>query len=324
MIKSQPAQRVRGILSYTVRCENLQAREWLIAAAQLPELPGQSKVSSMLQPQSKRTTELGVRARPVLVGRVPARTAALRTAIPIRITYEATLHSRRLVPAVPGASVPKAPELDPRERQAALGSADPFDYRSPQFRGWILSSGLLRKEGEPDIELARRVFTLIRKEFRWDGSPKAPLRASTLSGTKRGDCGGLAIVFVSAMRFNGVPARTLWGRWATTAEPGATLAGKPFRQTHVKAEFFVHGLGWVPSDLSSAILHDRSPDGLMYFGNDLGDFITFHVDQTFELETHAFGRQSVPNLQNPAWWVVGEGSVLNPKVEEIWRVKEID
>jgi hypothetical protein len=47
------------------------------------------------------------------------------------------------------------------------------------------------------------------------------------------------VVYVSALRANGIPARTLVGRWARSAEGTGQLDGQAWYQTHVKTEFFV-------------------------------------------------------------------------------------
>ena len=88
-----------------------------------------------------------------------------------------------------------------------------------------------------------------------------------------------------------------------SAEPGKTLANLPYYQIHVKAEFFARGVGWVLVDLSSAVLHDKSPQGLRFFGNDPGDFIAFHVDSNLVVDSQLFGAKSVANLQTPSLWV---------------------
>ena len=42
----------------------------------------------------------------------------------------------------------------------------------------------------------------------------------------------------------------------------ALLSGVEYFQWHVKAEFFARGVGWIPVDCSSAILHDKTPERL--------------------------------------------------------------
>ena len=89
----------------------------------------------------------------------------------------------------------------------------------------------------------------------------------------------------------------------------------------MKAEFFARGVGWVPVDVSSGILHDKSPQGLKFFGNDPGDFITFHVDGNLDIDTLLFGTESLSSLQSPRWWIKGAGSLKGEKLTETWQVK---
>jgi len=48
------------------------------------------------------------------------------------------------------------------------------------------------------------------------------------------DCGGLATLYVSILRANGIPARCLTGRSIDPNTP------------HVKMDFYAEGVGWVP------------------------------------------------------------------------------
>jgi len=110
----------------------------------------------------------------------------------------------------------------------------------------------------------------------------APERHSRLSGiaqTMQGYCGGFAVVFIGTMRANGVPARSLVGHWVDTT-PGHTAT-----LPHVKAEFFAEGVGWVPVNPRTS------------FGEENGDFITFHVEGGFQLPTSHWGIQEQGILQ---------------------------
>ena len=58
-------------------------------------------------------------------------------------------------------------------------------------------------------------------------------------------------------------------------------------QEHIKAEFYAQGVGWVPVDLSSAVLHDTSDAKLRYFGNDAGRHATTDTSQPFRRNDEA-------------------------------------
>jgi transglutaminase-like putative cysteine protease len=323
VLETADVRRVEAVLTYTVRCDGVRAREWIVFAAQAPELPGQTKVESRLEPGGAAAKEHSPLKRPVLVARVAARSRDLETTIPIRITYQATLRSRKLKPLATGADPPKVEAPGDREREAALAARGEIDYKSEAVQAWLKERRLSRAKDESDVDFARRVFRDVRANFRYEYKPDADSHASAVCRAGRSDCGGLSALFVAALRANGVPARTLYGRWATSAKEGDKLGDVPYYQAHVKAEFYAEGVGWVPVDVASGILHDRSTEGLAYFGNDRGDFLTFHVDPDLELDTRAFGRERVSGLQVPAHWVVGKGKLEGTTAEEGWEVKKL-
>ncbi|MHC5054232.1 MAG: transglutaminase-like domain-containing protein [Planctomycetota bacterium] len=195
-----------------------------------------------------------------------------------------------------------------------------FDFGSPAVRAWLDANGLRRGAGEGEVDLARRVFQVIAKGSSYEYLGRQERTASHVARAGKSDCGGLATLFVAALRSQGVPARVLAGRWAKSARPGERAGPACYFQEHVKAEFFASGVGWVPADLSSAVVHDKSPGKLRYFGNDDGDFLTFHVDTDLELDTLHFGRKTVTYLQKAAYWATGSGDFEGAVVDEDWRV----
>ena len=77
------------------------------------------------------------------------------------------------------------------------------------------------------------------------------------------DCGGLATVYVSILRANGIPARCLSGR---NLKPDGT---------HVRLDFYAEGVGWVPGDPSQAIARHSADAG---FGREPTDMVIMHFD----------------------------------------------
>ena len=131
----------------------------------------------------------------------------------------------------------------------------------------------------------------------------------------------MAVLFCSALRAGGVPARALVGCWAKSAAADGMLNGVRYYQTHVKAEFFADGVGWVPVDCSSAVLHDRTAEKLRYFGNDPGDFLTLHVDPELKVDSVYFGTKTLPWLQQFNFFVRGKGTLAGLKREMNWTVE---
>src|SRR5262249_38411886 len=156
----------------------------------------------------------------------------------------ATLWSRRLVRLRPGERKKASPPLllDPVERRLALAQGRQFDFGAEAFRRWLDGHALRRNAGEGEVDFARRVFLAIKESFTYAFSPRMDRHASRLCAAGESDCGGMSVVFVSALRARGIPARVLVGRWAQSS--ATQLNGKVFDQQHVKAEFYAEGVGW--------------------------------------------------------------------------------
>lgn len=319
-VEAKDARRVTATLTYHVSCPELKAKEWFVFAAAAPELPGQARVKTTLSPAGGPAKDRSPLARGLVTARVPASTADLKTTLPIRVTYEVTLRSRTLVELAPGAAAPAVEPLSAAERKLYLAEHGDINFEHDTFRKWLRDEGLLRAK-EDDVAFARVVFRRVRDTMKYAYAADLDRRASAVCTAGRSDCGGLAALFVAALRANGVPARMLYGRWATSADPDAKLSGVAYYQWHVKAEFFAAGVGWVPADPGVAVEHDRTPGGLRYFGTDAGDFLTMHVDSALAVEAGPFGPQTIANLQTPAWWVTGGGRAEPRRATEGWTVE---
>jgi transglutaminase-like putative cysteine protease len=296
----------------------LAVQEWIVYAAQLPVVPSQTGVSSTLQPEGRAGRELSAEHRPILRARIPAKTPERKHGLELRMEYQATLLARRLVRAPSGEDNDTlTPPLGPDARRVALAPAGLFDFNSGEFRRWLDDQRLRRGPDEGEIDFARRVFLAIKGGFKYVYDDAMDRHASHVCRAGQSDFGGLVVLFVSALRANRVPARVLVGRWAVSS---TVLEGKVFNQQHAKAEFFAEGVGWVPADLSSAVVHDKSPEGLAFFGNDEGDFLVMHLDTDLICDTIHFGRQTVEWLQAPKYWVTGSGTFDKAVTRESWGV----
>jgi hypothetical protein len=316
------ANRVRDELTFGFKTPRLQAENWVVYVARLPELAGQTDVRSSLDHGGRHVRELGALGRSLLFARVPVKGAKWRDGLTVRVEYEATLLVRRLERRKPETPVAPVAPLGPRERRPALAGGHPFDFASTAFQGWLDEHKLRRGPDEEEVDFARRVFVEIKKRFRYVQANEIDRLASHVCEASRSDVGGLAIVFVSALRANGIPARLLSGRWARPSEPGRNAADEP----HVKAEFFATGVGWVPADIGSAVHSEKPPDGLDDFGRENGDFLTLHVDTEIEIDTIYFGRKTIEWLQAPSIWVTGTGTFegLTTPVTSKIRVEPLD
>jgi hypothetical protein len=196
-----------------------------------------------------------------------------------------------------------------------------FDWKAEPVQKWVRDHRLHRNEGESDIDFARRVFLAIKKNFTYDYRSEMNRHASAVCKAGKSDCGGLSQLLVTILRGNEIPARTLVGRWAISSNAKELVGELPYYQTHVKAEFFASGIGWVPMDIATALL--EKGDGLNSFGHDPGDFLTLHVNPNLRLDSIHFGKQVIDSLQGPAYWVTGHGSVTPTETHEKWEVRTI-
>jgi transglutaminase-like putative cysteine protease len=318
-----PARSIHGVYSYEVSLPHVRATDWEVFTPRPPELPGQTGMRARLSPGGEPATDVGPKHRPLLVAHIPADSPARVRAVSVRAEYWGTLLARHLARRWPGESIEPPQPLAPQDRAAALARGGSYDVDSPAFRKWLADHRLSRGPREGQIEYARRVFLAIKRSFSYEYDETMDRHASRTCASGRSDCGGMAVVFAAALRAHDIPARVLVGRWARSAEAGARLGKSGYYQSHVKAEFYADGVGWVPVDPSMAVVYDRDPDGLRYFGRDEGDFLTLHVDPDLVLGTLRFGPQSIFCSNGPLpFWVSGSGSTDSPKVREDWQVEE--
>lgn len=316
-------QSVVGVVTYRVSCPKIQATEWVVFAPAAPELPGQTQVKTSMTPAAVAAKEKSPLARPLLMARVPAKTPALKTGVSVEVTYEATLRARTLQRLPADAKPEIVLDLSAADRGRYVAEFGDMDFGKDVFKKWLQTRKLTRGPQEDVVDFARRAFLDIRSKATYEYAFTEDRHASHVCQGEKSDCGGLSTLFVSVMRANKIPARALYGRWATSAKPDDKLGSVPFYQWHVKAEFFADGVGWVPVDMSCAVVHDKSKEGLKYFGADPGDFIVFHLDANLQLDSQWFGVKPMHSLQIPAWWVTGKGAVDGSKSTEDWKVKPI-
>jgi hypothetical protein len=319
-IEIAPAQRIEATLTFEVRTPSLTPKQWEVFAAKLPELPGQSKVASKLEPNGKEIKEESPLHRAILIARIKAETPEFRKGMKIQVKYEGLLKSRRLLLSQGVTNNSGLHPLTKEERQAALGSSAQYDFHAERFQSWLNTQALRRRKDEDAIAFGRRVFQVIMDNFTYRYEREMDREASKVCQSESADCGGLSILFVSALRGNGVPARILAGRWAKSLDKGEKLGGAPYLQTHVKAEFWADHVGWVPVDLSQAVKQKNSK--LWFFGRDEGDFLVFHVDPDLVLATNDSGKKTAPFLQGIYYWVSGSGSMADQSTHEDWQVRK--
>jgi len=315
----QPATQVEATYSVTLTAPDLNAREWILIGAIPPQMTRQ-KAEARFVPQAERTDDLSEAARKIFRARVPANRKPLKTSVTSKLIIRAQLYATQVVPNRRGIDRHQPDPLSDAERSRFLRNTSKLDFENADFQAWKSRHQLKRNRGENQVDFAQRVFLHIRSSMTYEYHNQMDRKVTFVCKKGKSDCGGLSNLLVATLRSEGIPARLVVGRWAMSATPGATVGDVPFYQQHAKAEFYAEGVGWVPVDMASGILHDRSQDGLRYFGKDEGDFITMHFDSDLKVDTVYFGEQSVESLQGINFWVTGSGSLDGLKTDSDWQV----
>ncbi len=219
---------------------------------------------------------------------------------------------RELVPGPPAPNTPVAPTPSADD----LRSTESINWNTDRFQSWLQESGLVRSSSESSAQFGRRLFDYLENHGRYDYPPSAPWNASATCNRLSTDCGGFSLVFTAACRANNIPAHLLVGQWLKTAESGHTvqLLG---RQPHVYAEFFDPQIGWIPADLSSALMHVPG----YKFGSDPGYFLVWHLDTDFHLSTPSNRNEHVQWIQNPSPWFSPAAEAAASGSRHSWTIR---
>jgi transglutaminase-like putative cysteine protease len=128
-----------------------------------------------------------------------------------------------------------------------------------------------------------------------------------------GECGDYSALFIALSRAKGIPARPVVGYWAISGTD----------QTHVWAEFFLEGIGWIPVDATvaqlSAIKHNIAMRDY-YFGNMDNQRIILSKGFNIKLVPAGPNGFIAPLLQTPYWFYWGSGNTNNLQLYLNWMV----
>lgn len=308
VLESRPVRHIQVTLTTELALPNAKIEEWFIYAPQVPNLPGQRDVVCRFAPAGRTVQELSPLKRPVTLLRISDGRKSVHTAL----DADLMLYSRRLVRLAEGQTAPPVKDLTAEEAELYTRATATADYEAQIVRAWMQHNRLSRGDEESDLAFAHRVFACIQRRgtYQW---PTDAHTASQVCATGKSDCGGLSAVFTAVMRANQVPARLLGGRWAQSQK------GTDFK-THVKAEFFAQGIGWVPVDVSSALGVTNGEN--TFFGNDPGDFVTLMTDEDILVDSFVSGQHNSGVMQGILWWWRGSGSNRNSRFDEKWTVRE--
>ena len=317
-LEVKPSVRIDASYQVAVSAPGARASEWIFLIPRPPDLPSQRILGADTLPPGEVVLERSPLRRPLLRIQMPVTDATTARSARAQSRTAAVLFSRRL-----GKGTASAPvrELSDAERDLYLRRTVKFNRDSPVLLKWIGENRLARSPSEGEIDFARRVFQHIALNFEYEYLGEQNRSAPHVCEAGKSDCGGLSVLFATVLRSQGVPARTLAGRWAQSADPDEKIGGVNYRQEHIKAEFFAQGVGWVPVDPAGAIQHDRSREKLAHFGNDPGLFLTLHLDAELLVDTGRFGVRHMDLMQRASYWMRGSGSLKDSMMSEDWKVK---
>jgi hypothetical protein len=319
-LEVKPGRRLRLVLEGTLRTPSFEPSAWIVVLAEPPDHAWQEVRSHSLRLMLDRKEQRRVDVETLVDAAVPGRRLQRLhykprgAASAVRYLYEVevVLNAVRLEKGrAKKAPKPLAKDL----REAALAARGAYDFEKPAFQAWLDQHDLRRKKRERDLAFAYRTLAHIHEAFTYRFPPKFTNRLATeVCEEKASDCGGLSILFASVMRASGVPARVLPGRWALIGKKGES-------QYHVRAEFWAEGIGWVPIDGSGAVQWAGAPASA--FGGQRPNFFVMHEDIDVDIDTVYFGVHPIRLLQNPAYWVRGQGKFSGVTHESTWRVEEL-
>jgi hypothetical protein len=281
--------RHRIVLTYDYVCDGGDSGKFYLP---IPPNTGCQTIESFHSNWSGETiTNDNSPAQHLIAGRVPS---GGRVHWHVKIVGTFTTHE--LVEGTAGALPSNPPRTDLFE-----GTSESLDWKSDAFQDWLDGRRLRRHADESAMTYARRLYDYLVEHGEYTYPPEGGWIASRAARYLSTDCGGFSLVFVAGCRANHIPARLLVGQWLKTAAGGDELAG---RQAHVIAEFYDPLIGWIPVDLSSALMHVGGRDD--YFGREPGYFFAWHFDTDFHFDVPGGANGHVQWIQNPSPWFAGD------------------
>jgi len=313
-------QSITASIGYELRSREFAVTRWIVALAEPPELPSQTKLKVTSEPASKVIAEKSPMARKLRMFDVPLANPTVGAKLAVRQDIQAVLRSRKLVALAPDEKPPAVPALTAAERKSYLAASRHVDFDKHEFKNWLDAKKLHRAKGESPIDYAGRVLEFIRSDYGYRFDPMEEKRASVSCLRAATDCGGMSLIFVGAMRAHDIPARVLVGRFAQPRKPGTTSADTDYDQPHVRAEFFVNGVGWVPVDPAFA---NRNRDRPLaeFLGHDTGELLVLHVD--LDLRIPILEKEQTADLLQvePYVWALGSGKLDVALTGSKWELK---
>ncbi len=317
-----------GELSFRASGQNMDVKEWGIFTCKAPELPTQKNVQTKVLVLNAKTAPVPVRdfsplMRTVYLTRLPVKEAINKDLIDVKVSYQAELIARKLVPATADMPVVKVEPLKEQEKSLYLMEWGDVKFKDKEFQAWMENNKLIRQAGERDLDFARKVFRQINYKLDFDLAENMDRKSTAVSIMMKSDAGGISNLFVAILRANKVPARSLWGRMVMTAAEMEKQKIKGSNQMSVRCEFFAEDIGWVPADPGSALYSKKNKiDPDTCFGIDYAAFFSQHVDPNIDVHNPLSNKRiNIIALQSPAYWIYTQATTLGTvKVTQDWKV----
>jgi hypothetical protein len=116
---------------------------------------------------------------------------------------------------------------------------DVIDVGAPELASFVLSAlGSNPRQSHTPYKAARALFLAVVNHMTYV-TPSPSHTTADVINNATGDCGAYSMLWVAALRYLGIPARTVS---AHKNSPG----------NHAWGEFFLPGVGWVPGDASAS------------------------------------------------------------------------
>jgi transglutaminase-like putative cysteine protease len=202
----------------------------------------------------------------------------------------------------------------------------PYDKNSPLYKLYTRPENFIESTDSQIIDIANQVaageenpYLLAEKfynyiiqmaHYRLVG--KGLLGAKALLTNSEGECGDYASLFIALARAKGIPARSVVGYWAISG----------IEQTHVWAEFYLEGIGWIPVD--PTIGQQSSTDKEYYFGNMDNQRVILEKGFNIPLDPPGPDNFLTPLIQGPYWWFWGNGDGDKMSLEVTsWNITQL-
>jgi transglutaminase-like putative cysteine protease len=147
----------------------------------------------------------------------------------------------------------------------------------------------LKQQSDNELSYAERAYEYVSKNMRYSLDFDSSDLTDILK-RKNGDCGCFSSVYVSLLRYRGIPARTVYG-----------INPKNQERKHAWSEFYLRGYGWVPVDTTAK----NGNPGQNFFGYRPKEFVVTSCGNNITVLTSEYGKFGMKKIgwfqENYCW-----------------------